>query len=214
MFIQKGLPERSHMTKRSWIVLAALLFVSGAGLLYVTRGDAQAPVSGVKEEPKAQVPDKIVYGIFFRQSAAFKAKADDIERDVGDGRSLRNHLARIAGLDDAQSELLDKVVADYIREANIISARQKAMVDAFHTQYPGGQIPNGEARERPPSFQELNLERERLYLRMRDQLQSVLGDETFARLDTALRSKIAANSQSVLDEAAQSKTEANEQEIP
>jgi hypothetical protein len=202
------------MTKRSLIVLAALLLVTGGVLLYGTRGDAQEPVSGVKEESKAAVPDKIVYGIFFRQSAAFKAKADDIAKDGGDGRSLRNHFARIAALDDTQSELLDGVVADYIREAGIISARQKAMVDAFQTQYPGGQIPNGEARERPQSFHELSLEREHLYLRMRDQLQNVLGVDSFARLDTALRSKIAASSQSVLDEAAQTSTEVNEQEMP
>jgi hypothetical protein len=91
------------MTKRSWLVLAALLFVSGAGLLYVTRGDAQEPVSGVKEEPKAQLPDEVVYGIFFRQAAAFKAKADEIAKDGGgDGRSLRTHAARVAALDDAQ----------------------------------------------------------------------------------------------------------------
>jgi hypothetical protein len=49
---------------------------------------------------------------------------------------------------------------------------------------------------------------------MRDQLQTVLGAEAFARLDTALRSKIAASSQSVLDEAAQTSTEVNEQEMP
>jgi hypothetical protein len=202
------------MTKRSWIILAALVLVSGAGLLYVTRGDAQEPVSGVKEEPKPAVPDKIVYGIFFRQAAAFKAKADDIAKDGGDGRSLRNHFARIAALDDRQSELLDGVVADYIREANVTSARQKAMVDAFHARYPGGQIPNGETRERAQSFQELNLERESLYLRMRDQLQSVLGAETFARLDTALRIKIAASSQSILDESAQTTSEAKDQEMP
>ena len=81
---RKCIQERSHMTKRSWIILAALVLVSGAGLLYGTRGDAQEPVSGVKEEPKVQVPDKVVYGIFFRQSAAFKAKADC-------GTTLRSH---------------------------------------------------------------------------------------------------------------------------
>jgi hypothetical protein len=202
------------MTKRSWVVLAALIFVSGAGLLYVTRGDAQEPVSGVKEEPKAQVPDKVVYGIFFRQSAAFKAKADDVAKDGGDGSSLRTHFARVAALDDAQSELLDRVVEDYIRERGLIDARQKLVSDAARAKYPDGYVPNGKDREPPASYREFVVEREQLYLRMRDQLQSVLGAETFGRLDTALRSKIAGDSQSTLGAEAPPAPDANEQEMP
>jgi hypothetical protein len=121
-----------------------------------------------------------------------------MEKSGGDGRSLRRHFARIAGLNDAESELLDRVAADYIREAGLIEARQKAIVDAYRNIYPGGQIPQGVPRERPASFHDFTLEREQLYLRMRDQLQTVLGPETFTRLDTALRSKIAGNPQSIL----------------
>ena len=202
------------MTKRSLIILAALVLVSGGVLLYGTRGDAQEPVSGVKEEPKVQVPDKVVYGIFFRQSAAFKAKADDIAKDGGDGRSLRTHFARMASLDDVQSELMDRVVADYIREAGLIDVRQKAMAEAARAKYPDGYVPNGADRERPASYRGFALEREQLYLRMRDQLQNVLGAETFARLDKAMRDKIAGNPQSILGATSPSATEANEQEKP
>ena len=160
------------------------------------------------------VPDNVVYGIFFRQIAAFNAKADEVERQGGDGRSLRRHFARIAGLNDAESELLDRIAADYIREVGIIEARQRAMVDAFHIRYPGGQMPHGEPRERPAAYHELNLERDQLYLRMRDQLQTVLGAETFVRLDTAMRSKIAGNPQSILGAPAPVTTPATEQEKP
>ena len=162
----------------------------------------------------ALVPDKVVYGIFFRQIAAFNAKADEMEKNGGDGRSLRRHFARIAGLNDAESELLDRIVADYIREASLINARQKAMVDAYRIKYPGGQIPNGGTRERPPSYHEFTLEREQLYLRMRDQLQTVLGAETFAHLDTALRSKIAGNPQSALGAPAPSAPQETQEESP
>jgi hypothetical protein len=202
------------MTKRSWIILAALVLVSGAVLFYGTRGDAQEPVSIVKEEPKPAVPDKVVYGIFFRQSAAFKAKADDIAKDGGDGRSLRTHFARIASLDDAQSELVDRVVADYISEAGLIDAQQKAVSDAARGKNPDGYVPNGADRERPASYREFTLEREQLYLRMRDQLESILGAETFARLDKALRDKIAGNPQSILGAISPSAADANQQDKP
>jgi len=137
-----------------------------------------------------------------------------MEKAGGDGKSLREHFARIAGLNGSQSELLDQVVADYIREAGLIAARQKAAVDAYRLKYPGGQIPSGESREPPVSFHEFTLEREQLYLRMRDQLQTVLGPQTFARLDTAVRSKIAGNPQSVLGATAPSATQVTEQEKP
>jgi hypothetical protein len=193
--------------------MAALLFVSGAGLLYVTRGDAQEPVSGVKDQPKVAVPDKVVYGIFFRQAAAFKTKADEIAKDGGgDGRSLRTHFARAAALDDAQSELMDRVVEDYIRERGQIDARQKLVSEAARARYPDGYVPNGADREPPASYREFALEREQLYLRMRDQLQSVLGPEAFARLDTALRSKIAGNPNSILGATSPTGVDVVEQE--
>ena len=62
------------------------------------------------------VPDNVVYGIMFRQIAAFNAKADEVESQGGDGRSLRRHFARIAGLNDAESQLLDRIAADYMRD--------------------------------------------------------------------------------------------------
>jgi len=146
----------------------------------------------------AAVPDKVVYGIFFRQIAAFKAKADEMEKSGGDGKALRRQAARTAGLNDTEAQLLDRVAADYLREVSLIDARQKAVVDAFRLQYPDGRIPQGGARERPPAFHDFTVEREQLYLRMRDQLQNLLGPETFARLDTALRGKIAGNPLSIL----------------
>jgi len=180
-------------------------------------GTAKAVASATPNQVSTQtsvVPDNVVYGIMFRQIAAFNAKADEVERSGGDGRSLRRHFARIATLNDAESELLDRIAADYMREAGIIDARQRAMVDAFHVQYPGGQMPHGEPRERPAAYHELNLDRDQLYLRMRDQLQTVLGTETFARFDTAVRSKIAGNPDSILRSAAPSSQQMTDQEKP
>ena len=193
----------------------------GAGLNGDTAlpgGAAKTVASATPNPVSAQtsvVPDNVVYGIMFRQIAAFNAKEDEVERQGGDGRSLRRHFARIAGLNDSETALLERVTADYLREASIIDARQQAMVDAFHVQYPGGQMPHGEPRQpHPAAFHELGLERDRLYLRMRDQLQTVLGPETFARFDTAVRSKIAGNPNSILRAAAPSSQQMTEQEKP
>jgi hypothetical protein len=110
--------------------------------------------------------------------------------------------------------LLDSVIADYIRARGLIDVRQKLVSDAARAMYPDGQIPNGADRERPASYREFVLEREQLYLRMRDQLQTVLGAGTFARSDAALRSKIAGDSQSTLGAEAPTAPDANEQEMP
>lgn len=181
---------------------AGTLAVSGSNETSARSGDTIATIpSATPDATSAQptaVPDKIVYGIFFRQSATFSAKADEVEKNGGDGRALRRHFAQIAVLNDTDSDLLNRVLADYVREASLIEARQRAMVDAFHARYPDGHVPDGETRDRPASYQGLNLEREQLYLRMRDQLQTVLGPQTFARLDTALRSKITGNPQSII----------------
>lgn len=119
----------------------------------------------------------------------------------------------MAGLNDSESSVLDSVVADFMREASLIDARQREMVAAFYRQHPDGQIQRGEARERPPAYHELNLERDRLYLRMRDQLSTVLSAETFTRLDGAVRSKFAGNPQSILGATSPAATQA-EQEKP
>ena len=60
-------------------------------------GTATTVASATPDPMNAQtgvVPDNVVYGIFFRQIAAFNAKADEMEKSGGDGRSLRRHFAR------------------------------------------------------------------------------------------------------------------------
>ncbi len=137
------------------------------------------------------VPDGYVYGRLFRQIAAFYAKADEVERDGGDGGHLRNHFKRIAGLDDDQAYSLDKIAGDYIRESVLINARQRALVEAYRAQYPGGQVPHGQRRApEPPELREIGPERGRLYLRMRDELRNAFGDEAFGRFDGFLRRRI------------------------
>lgn len=101
------------MKKSKTSVLIATVCLISIGIVLASRGstydavsrsngDAGGPSGLPAIVPKAtpdivtqsaDIPDNVVYGIMFRQIVAFDAKADEIEKNGGDGGPLRTHFA-------------------------------------------------------------------------------------------------------------------------
>src|SRR6185437_16820443 len=64
-------------------------------------------------QKQQQVPESVIYGILLHQAAAFKDKADELDRSGGDGSPYRHHMEAKFGLTSQELISLDKVAIEY-----------------------------------------------------------------------------------------------------
>lgn len=167
-------------------ILAALcLLVSALGLLTWGRArqaarPAQEPTN---QEASPEVPDQIAYLHLFRQIAAFKKRAKELEREGKNSSALKTYFKRNVGLAEADAQVLDEIADQCAVELQHLDAKAKAAIDAFRAQSPGGRVPTGETPKPPPAeLRAMTEERDAIVLRYRDLLRASFGDETFARI--------------------------------
>jgi len=153
----------------------------------------QAP----QEQPPA-IPDHVVYKFLFHHIAALRKKADELELDGKDGRQLRTHYQRKAGLSAEQASVLDQIAGELNEQLQVQGLRARILIDAYRAQYPGGKVPHGEKPQPPPAeLTQMVQERDAIVLRGRDRLRAALGDEEFNRFNDFVRIRVAPQVQQI-----------------
>lgn len=176
-------------------ILAALcVSVLTLGLLAFGREGQSAPPTQegpATQEESPELPDQVAYLHLFRQIAAFKKRAEKLEREGKDSAALKTYFKRKAGLDDPDARVLDHIADQCERELQLQDAKAKAVIDAFKAQYPGGRVPHGELPKPPPAeLRAMSEERDAIVLRYRDLLRASLGEEGFGRVQTFAKRRI------------------------
>lgn len=122
---------------------------------------------------RSDVPPHIRYFFLFRHLSNIKDTAG------------ATRFQAKAGLNPEQLQTLTSIAINNEREVKKLDEQAEAIITVFHKQYPPGKMPPGMA---PPALPlqigVLQRQREETILRYRQQLQSILGEEDFARFDT------------------------------
>lgn len=182
------------MSKKLTILVVGLLMLGIIAFVFNSPINSAAPISAQSNSP--DVPDQIAYRHLFRHAAAFKAKADENERQGKNAEHLRGFFKHKADLTDAQAQMFDQIAVQCVSEMKLIDDRAKPIIEAYKAQYPNGQVPHGQLPAPPPAeLQLLTRERNELVLRKRDELRAAFGEDAFGRFQQFVKNKTAPNVQ-------------------
>jgi hypothetical protein len=187
------------------LTVGAFAFGREPRLTRATNPDAHLVVRQVSQQPQNQaqeatplqqlqdrpVPKHIVYGIFFREVAAFKKKAQEKESHGQDASFLRNFHKNKLKLNDRQAQALDRIVEEANRETERLDKQAKKIIDDARARHPEGKLNKGEALPAPPAeLKDLQQERDKLVLDAREKLRAALGGAEFQLLDDFLQQDV------------------------
>lgn len=148
------------------------------------------PASSVSKQTPP-VPQNVIYGVLFREIAAFNKKAAEKEKKGEDASDLRRYHKKRARLSDQQGLILDRIADETNRETSKLDARAKKIIEADRARRPGGQLKPGEALPAPPDeLKNLSQQRKKLILQAREKLRLELGDVEFQRFDQFVQQDI------------------------
>lgn len=143
-------------------------------------GAAQAQAEGI--------PTHVIYGLLFREVAAFKEKAAELERQGQDATALRVYHRDKARLSAQQGDALEQVAAECQRAVTGLDIAAKKIVDAERARHPFGRLRRGEVLPAPPAaLSRLEQQRTDTILQARARLHDAFGDEEFERLEDFLK---------------------------
>ncbi|HEX9928982.1 MAG TPA: hypothetical protein VGB02_10650 [Pyrinomonadaceae bacterium] len=136
--------------------------------------------SAVSTAPqRTSLPEHVRYFFLFRHLSAIKETP-----------AVAGFQAK-AGLNSGQLQALTSIATNNERELNRLDEQAKAIIDAFHAQYPPGRLPPGAAPPPlPPQINVLQQQREATILRYREQLKRMFGEAEFARFDVFVKDEI------------------------
>ncbi|HEX8195209.1 MAG TPA: hypothetical protein VF571_03280 [Pyrinomonadaceae bacterium] len=144
----------------------------------------QSAVSTAQQQ-RAGLPEHVRYYFLFHHLSAIKETP------------AATRFQAKAGLNSGQLQALTSIATNNERELKMLDEKAKIIIDAFHAQYPPGQLPPGVA---PPALpQEINVlqqQREATILRYREQLRRMFGEADFARFDAFVNDEIGGNTSS------------------
>ncbi|MGI9090923.1 MAG: hypothetical protein ACR2GG_07465, partial [Gemmatimonadaceae bacterium] len=113
-------------------ILVGLLMLGIIALVFNSQVNSAAPNSAQSNSP--DVPDQIAYRHLFRHAAAFKAKADENERQGKNAGHLRGFFKHKADLTDAQAQVFDQIAAQCASEMKPIDDRARLIIEAYKAQ--------------------------------------------------------------------------------
>lgn len=180
------------MSKKSIVLTISIILLGSITFVFNSQMSSTAQTS--MQANQSEMPDYVVYRHLFRHVAAFKDKADEIERQGKNAEHLRGFFKHKAELNDYQAQMLDQIAVQCALEIKLIDERAKLIIEAYKAQYPNGQVPHGQLPLPPPAeLGQLTKERNDLVLRKRDELRAAFGDEEFGRFQDFVKNKIAPN---------------------
>lgn len=184
------------MTQKIIIFVIAVVLIATAVLAFSSQINPAAQTRA--QSGSREAPDEIVYRHLFRHVAAFKAKADEAERQGKEARHYRRFFKHKANLSDEQAQILEQIASQCALEIEAIDERAKPIIEAYKAQYPNGQVPRGQTPSPPsPELQQMTKERNELVLRKRDELRAAFGENEFKRFREFVKNKVAVNGNAV-----------------
>ena len=116
------------------MIKKTIIFVSVGVLLGITLFCFNIPtnliVPSSAQNTSPAIPEQIIYRHLFRHIAAFKARADELERQGKDGRSFHDFFKNKASLSDEQAQMLEQTALQCALEMKAIDERAKTTIQA------------------------------------------------------------------------------------
>lgn len=183
--------HRLHQARRvAALGRVSLLIAASFGFLFLPVGTVRAQTDQII----STIPDHLAYQHLFRHVLALKRIADHAAAAGQDRSSVRSLIAKQAGLNETEGQLLENEAQRCATELDAQSAKVKAIRDEVRARYPYGILnPSLPAPTPDPRLHEMQLERNSTVLLCRDELRNVLGEDSFARLDNWVKTKTAPN---------------------
>ncbi len=149
------------------------------------------PVAVAKHQ--AALPETVLYSILLHQVAAFKDKADQLDREGGDGSPYRHHIATKLGLNPQEMLCPDSVALQYRTDAEQTEEQIAESVKSFQAYH--ATLPSGVRPPLPPEAKFLLEKRAQIVLQARDRFHNMVGDAEFGRIDALVKSRFQRNIQ-------------------
>ena len=145
-----------------------------------------------------EIPKHIVYGLLFREAAAFRQKAKELKDHGKDASSVEGFHAKRAKLRDDQAEVFERIASECQRKVDEIEEQAKKIIEKDRAQHPGGKLKPGESLPEPPKqLQELENHRRAVIMKGRDDLRAAMGDSEFQRFEEFEERDVAERAKSV-----------------
>ncbi|MBA2335286.1 MAG: hypothetical protein H0V90_10155 [Blastocatellia bacterium] len=132
------------MIKKLTIFVVSIVIIGFT--VFAFSGQINFPVTSSAQSNSPEVPDNIAYHHLFRHVAAFKTRADELERQGRNAAGFRGFFKRKANLSDGEALILEQLAMQCALEIKAIDERAKPIILAYRAQYPNGQVPHN-----PPS---------------------------------------------------------------
>jgi hypothetical protein len=146
-------------------------------------------------------PEQVIYGLLFREVAAFKKEARDREARGQDASFLRKHHKEHLKLNDDEDAALARIAEETDADVRKTDKEARKLIDKERARHPEGKLKEGEALPAPPeALGTLQRQRDARVLKGRDDLRAAVGEEAFKRLDASVRQDITAKMRPVKED--------------
>ena len=126
------------------------------------------------------LPDQKVYELLFSRLAELDHQAELLEAAGKHGVSFRSYLAGRLGLDHFQSQRLKYIASNSLLEAANLDQRATEIIRRFRSKFQKGRYRSSDGFPKPPrELASLQLQRDAVFLRGRDQLMVDFGEIDF-----------------------------------
>lgn len=148
---------------------------------------SQSSVTG--QQSVKEIPEYVRYMFLFAHHHFNMKKAAELEKQGKDGSKFHSMFKHRADLSDEDALILDQVTSDCEQALAQQDAKAQAVIDAFRSRYPVGDLPAGvNLPPPPPELATMQEERNAIILRARDRLHAEFGDAKFNRFETFVKS--------------------------
>jgi hypothetical protein len=161
--------------------IAATLFSILCTAFFALAADPVPSVSAPANLPQA-------YAMALQATARLQARADRLRAEGKPAGNAHRMFAIRAGLNNSESDSLDRVAARLRMQLKPLDDRAVAVIQASRAKFPGGRLPKGVAPPPPPAeLGELQRQRDGFLRQAVRDLEGELGTAGYAKLGAHLK---------------------------
>jgi hypothetical protein len=178
------------MIRRPVLIVCCILLLAAGSITATSRN---RPLSNRQNPPPtAPVPKHVITWLMLRQVVTLNKKAEEAKKQGKDDSKFRFRYKNLAGLSDAQTEILNRIAADCYAQVAVQDKKAKRVIDTFRAQVPGGKLADGQTPPPlPAELKEMQKERDRIVTEAYDRLRAAFGADEFTRFDKFVKEKFA-----------------------